>query len=163
MISAPGSPVRSRVRSRLISAFGVGAFVLIQAPLWKPADAQSSNSSAAQAGPQAAASVSPHAREAILEPKPLALTVGKSTILESEGSIERVSVANPDLAETLAISPHELLVNGKAPGQTTLIIWQRDGARLVFDLTVASNPARIDAVRREMKRELGDQNVDVSY
>lgn len=163
MISAPGSPVRSRVRSRLISAFGVGAFVLIQAPLWRPADAQSSNSSAAQAGPQAAASVSPHAREAILEPKPLALTVGKSTILESEGSIERVSVANPDLAETLAISPHELLVNGKAPGQTTLIIWQRDGARLVFDLTVASNPARIDAVRREMKRELGDQNVDVSY
>jgi len=163
LISAPGSPVRSRVRSRLISAFGVGAFVLIQAPLWKPADAQSSNSSAAQAGPQAAASVSPHAREAILEPKPLALTVGKSTILESEGSIERVSVANPDLAETLAISPHELLVNGKAPGQTTLIIWQRDGARLVFDLTVASNPARIDAVRREMKRELGDQNVDVSY
>lgn len=163
MISVPGSPARSRVRSRLISALGVGAFVLIQAPLWKPADAQSVNSSAAPAVAQTAANASLHAREAILEPKPLALTVGKSTILESEGSIERVSVANPDLAETLAISPHELLVNGKAPGQTTLIIWQRDGARLVFDLTVASNPARIDAVRREMKRELGDQNVDVSY
>ena len=163
MISVPGSPARSRVRSRLISALGVGAFVLIQAPLWKPADAQSGNSSAAPAVAQTAANASLHAREAILEPKPLALTVGKSTILESEGSIERVSVANPDLAETLAISPHELLVNGKAPGQTTLIIWQRDGARLVFDLTVASNPARIDAVRREMKRELGDQNVDVSY
>jgi pilus assembly protein CpaC len=153
-----------RIRSQLITALLVAGFVLVQAPLWRPAGAQSGLADAAQPSHNPLLEKAAlHAREAVLVSKPLLLTVGKSTILESEGSIERVSIANPELAETLAISPHELLVNGRAPGQTTLIVWQKDGARLVFDMTVASNPARIEAVRREIKRELGDQNVDVSY
>jgi pilus assembly protein CpaC len=147
----------ARLGSGLVSALIVAGFVLIQTPLWRPANAQSNTQGTGAAQPS-----SMQTREAVLVTKPLALTVGKSTILESKGSIERVSVANPDLAETLAISPHELLVNGKAAGQTTLIVWQQDGARLAFDLTIASNPARVEAVRREINREVGE-DVDVSY
>jgi hypothetical protein len=29
-----------------------------------------------------------------------------------------------------------VLVNGKAPGETSLIIWQQGGNRLIFDLNV---------------------------
>jgi pilus assembly protein CpaC len=144
----------ARLRSGLVTSLLVAGFVLIQTPLWRPAEAQS-NASSVNAS-------SVNTREVVLVTKPLALTVGKSTILESEGSIERVSVANPELVETLAISPHELLVNGKAAGQTTLIVWHHDGTRLAFDLTVASNPAKVEAMRREINRELGE-DVDVSY
>ncbi len=32
--------------------------------------------------------------------------------------------------------PKEVLINGKAPGETSLIVWQQNGARLIYDLTV---------------------------
>ena len=39
----------------------------------------------------------------------------------------------------MAISPHEVMLNGLAPGETSLIIWQEGGNRLFFDLTVQRN------------------------
>ncbi len=154
MMSLRRFPAPGRIGSWLISSLLVTAFALIQTPVWMSADAQSTSATDRLAPV--------HAREVALVSRPMSLVVGKSTILESDGSIERVSIANPELAETLAISPHELLVNGKAAGQTSLIVWQHDGTRLVFDLSVASSPSRVDAVRREITREVGD-TIDVSY
>jgi len=91
----------------------------------------------------------------------LAVTVGKSVLVDSVPNIERVSVANGDLAEAVAITPHEVLVNGKAAGETSLIVWQQGGNRLFFDLTVQRNEARVDAIRREIMEELGDQGVTI--
>src|SRR5882762_8370510 len=91
----------------------------------------------------------------------LAVTVGKSVLVDSPAVIERVAVANGDLAEALAVTPHEVLVNGKAAGETTMIVWQQGGNRLFFDVTVRRNEARIDAVRREMSREMGNDNVSL--
>jgi pilus assembly protein CpaC len=91
----------------------------------------------------------------------LAVTVGKSVLVDSVPNIERVSVANGDLAEAVAITPHEVLVNGKAAGETSLIVWQQGGNRLFFDLTVQRNEARVDAVRRAITEELGNQDVTI--
>src|SRR5690349_24892895 len=68
--------------------------------------------------------------------KELRLTVGKSLVVESPVTIQRVSVANGDVAEAIAITPKEVLINGKAPGETTVILWQQGGNRLFYDLTV---------------------------
>jgi len=89
----------------------------------------------------------------------LVVTVGKSVIVDSPVNIERVSVANGAVAEAVATSPREVLVNGKSQGDTTLIIWQQGGSRLFFDLTVRPNRARLDAVRRELERELPNQDI----
>src|SRR4051812_4925619 len=62
--------------------------------------------------------------------KELSVTVGKSLVVDSPVNIQRVSVANPAMAEAVAITPKELLVNGLTPGETTLIIWQQGGNRL---------------------------------
>jgi pilus assembly protein CpaC len=72
-------------------------------------------------------------------------------------------VANGDLAEAIAISPREVLVNGKAPGETTLILWQQGGNRLFYDLAVRQNSARIDAVRQELGQELAGQDVTLNF
>jgi len=45
-------------------------------------------------------------------------------------------VANGELVEAIAINPQEVLINGKLPGETSLIVWQHGGRRLVYDLTV---------------------------
>jgi pilus assembly protein CpaC len=95
--------------------------------------------------------------------KELLLTVGKSLVVDSPVNIQRVSVANGDLAEVIAIAPKEVLINGKAPGETTLLIWQQGGTRLFYDLTVRQNSGRIDAVRQELAHELNGQDVTINF
>src|SRR5450432_3332915 len=69
-------------------------------------------------------------------PGKLVVTVGKSLIIDSPLKIQRISVANGELIEAVAVDPKEVLINGKSPGETSLIIWQENGARLLYDLTV---------------------------
>jgi pilus assembly protein CpaC len=93
----------------------------------------------------------------------LAVTVGKSVLVDSPQTVERVAVANGDLAEAIAITPHEVLVNGKTAGETSMIVWQQGGNRLFFDLTVNRSEARLDAIRREISQEVGgNQTVSLS-
>src|ERR1700686_1289713 len=67
----------------------------------------------------------------------LSVTVGKSVLVDSPQTIERIAVSNGALAEAVAISPHELMLNGLAPGETSLIIWEQGGNRLFFDLSIS--------------------------
>ncbi|MEQ1946833.1 MAG: pilus assembly protein N-terminal domain-containing protein [Bryobacteraceae bacterium] len=91
----------------------------------------------------------------------LAVTVGKSVLVDSPQQIERISIANGELAEAVAITPREILVNGKAAGETSMIVWQQGGNRLFFDLTVRRSEARVDGIRRELAQELGNQDVNL--
>jgi pilus assembly protein CpaC len=92
---------------------------------------------------------------------PLVVTVGKSLVLDNAMNIQRISLANGELAEAVAVNPREVLINGKAPGETSLIIWQQGGPRLLFDLTVRSSNSRLDNVRGQMAKELPDQDVSI--
>ena len=98
-------------------------------------------------------------------PNELVVTVGKSVIVNSALPIERVSVGYGDFAEATAVSPTEVLVNGRAPGQTSLIVWQQGGGKLFFDVTVEPSQfggaSRTDLLRRELNRELPGQKIDV--
>ena len=57
--------------------------------------------------------------------KELSVLVGKSLVVDSPVNIQRVSLADGGVAEALVTSPRELLIHGKAPGQTSLIVWQQ--------------------------------------
>ncbi len=97
----------------------------------------------------------------------LTVLVGKSLLLESKIEIERISVGYGDIAEASAVGPREVLLNGKAAGVTSLIIWQRNGAKMFFDVSVRANSSgttsKVDAVRAELVRELPGQDVELSY
>ncbi|MBK5294208.1 MAG: pilus assembly protein N-terminal domain-containing protein, partial [Acidobacteriia bacterium] len=96
----------------------------------------------------------------------LSVTVSKSVIVDSPVNIQRISVANGALAEAVAITPREVVVNGIAAGETSLIIWQEGGNRLIFDMKVLPIilpiTAREVAIKQEMAKEFGpDVNMDV--
>ena len=99
-------------------------------------------------------------------PKSLDLTVGKSLLLDSMLPMERVSVGLGGFAEVTAVSPSEVLLSGKAPGETSLIIWQDDGSKLYYDVAVrpsrflANN--RIELAERQLKTELPGQNINLT-
>ena len=92
----------------------------------------------------------------------LYVTVGKSLLVDSPTIIQRVSVANGTVAEAIATTPREVLVNGKTAGETSLIVWQQNGNRLIFDLIVQPSSIRLDNINRELRTEMGDQKVAVS-
>jgi pilus assembly protein CpaC len=111
-----------------------------------------------QAPPQAQA---PAPQEA---PNDLFVNVGKSLIINSMRPIERVSVGLGEIAEATAVGPQEILLNGKAPGQTSLIIWQQGGDKLFFDVTVQPShygtDSRLESLRRQLDRELPGQKIE---
>lgn len=88
--------------------------------------------------------------------------MGKSLSIDSTRPIRRAATANDAVAECVAIGPKELLVNAKAPGETSIVIWQDDDTRLRYDLTVRPAPARLEAVRRQIAREFGNSDIDVT-
>jgi pilus assembly protein CpaC len=100
-------------------------------------------------------------------PNELVVTVGKSLIVTTAQPIERISVGYNDVAEATAVSPHEVLVNGKAHGETSLIVWEQGGNKLFFDLRVQPNnfvnDTRVETLRRELKRELPGSTINVSF
>lgn len=96
----------------------------------------------------------------------LVLTVGKSLVVNSAGTIERVAVGFGDFAEARVLGPKEVLLDGRAPGETSLIIWQQGGNTLYFDVVVKPNTSaaklRLEDLRREIHEELPDQDIAVS-
>ena len=92
----------------------------------------------------------------------LKITVDKSAVVQHAISIRRVSVANAEIAEAVAVSSTEVLINGKAPGETNLILWDSKGYRTRFEVHVVPNDAKIEAVRRELAQELAGQNVSLA-
>ncbi len=92
----------------------------------------------------------------------LTITVDQSAVVDHGAAIRRVSVANGDIAEAVAVSSTELLVNGKTPGETSLILWDAKGDRTRFEVRVIANASKIDAVRRELRQELAGQDVSLT-
>ena len=83
--------------------------------------------------PQGDAAQPPQESEA---PQVLHLLVGRSLVITSPTRIKRVSLADPAIAEAVVVSPNEVLVNGKAPGGVSLIIWDEAGQSQNFEVSV---------------------------
>lgn len=97
----------------------------------------------------------------------LSVSVGKAVLVDCAQPIQRVAVGQSEVAEASAISPTEIMINGKAEGETSLIIWDIHGGRQFFNVAVRANGAvsgdNLDTVRRELKTELPGQDVRVTF
>ncbi len=67
------------------------------------------------------------------------LTVGRSVVLDHPDEIQRIALTDPLIADAVPISTREILINAKAPGITTLILWSRSGDRNFFTINVGVN------------------------
>jgi len=96
----------------------------------------------------------------------LSVVVGKTVLVDTAEPIARVAVGLGNFAEVHGVNPTEIMVFGKAPGETSLIIWDIHGGREFFNVTVhspstISNDA-LEAVKRELRTELPGQTIKVN-
>ena len=66
----------------------------------------------------------------------LHLLVGRSLVISSPNRIKRVSLADPAIAEAIVVSPTQVVVNGKAPGGVSLLIWDEADQSQAFEVSV---------------------------
>jgi len=87
-------------------------------------------------GSSPAAQQQPPAGQASEGPQSLHLMVGRSLVITSPTRIKRVSLADPSIAEAIVVSPYQVLVNGKAPGGVSLLLWDESDQSQAFEVSV---------------------------
>ncbi|MCW8138524.1 MAG: pilus assembly protein N-terminal domain-containing protein, partial [Planctomycetota bacterium] len=80
----------------------------------------------------------------------LTVVQGAHARLVFQKDVQRVAVGNPETAGTIEISTRELLVLGKAPGQTTLIVWFAEGGHEERLVTVRRDLSLLRDALREI-------------
>jgi pilus assembly protein CpaC len=116
----------------------------------------------AQAPPTAAAAAEGVSKD---QSNDLSVTVGRSALVDFAKPVVRVAIGLGDIAEATAVSPSEVMINGRAVGNTSLIVWEQGGERQFFNVTVHPSHAAMDdnmaALRRELKVAIPGQNITV--
>jgi pilus assembly protein CpaC len=84
---------------------------------------------------------------------------GKATLVTHGERLTRVSISNPEVAEALVVSPFEILLNGKATGTTSLVLWDASGRRELFAVEVTADAV---ALERQIRTLFPDEPIDVT-
>ena len=92
---------------------------------------------------------------------PLRVMVGKSLLINTMMGerLRRVSVTDPAIASALPITPTQILVHGKAPGEVSLVIWDELERSRSFDLRVDVD---VSACAEEEHRVFPDEQISVT-
>jgi pilus assembly protein CpaC len=91
------------------------------------------------------------------EAQRLELSVGKSKVIEVTTTIKRASLASPDVADTVILSPTQIYLTGKTVGATTLTLWQEgDKVSAMYDVVVSPDLTRLkENLHRILPNEQG--------
>jgi pilus assembly protein CpaC len=114
--------------------FSVTAVAVVALLLEAPISAQIPAAPQAPAPPRALPAQPPPAATTAATER-VTLTAGRSTVLSTEYNITRIAVTNPNVADATVVEPREVLIDGKAPGTISLIVWG-DTQRTQYDIVV---------------------------
>ena len=82
------------------------------------------------------------------------LLVGRSAVIRTDQSIQRVSVSTPEIADAMVTAPRELLVHGKAPGTISLLVWGGNGRITSYEVIVRRDLTPLEGqIRRQFPNE----------
>ena len=73
------------------------------------------------------------------------LTVGRSVVLDFPSDVRQISTSDPAVVDAVAVSTREVLLNAKAMGTATAVVWSKAGERTIYAVTVEQN---LDPLRR---------------
>src|SRR5947209_18200485 len=90
---------------------------------------------------------------------PLRVMVGKSLLINTTERLKRVSVTDPTVADALVVTPTQILVHGRSPGEVSLLIWDELERSRSFDLRVDVD---VSAASEEERRIFPDEQISVS-
>lgn len=87
----------------------------------------------------------------------LSVQSGHSVLLQTPG-LSRVAVGDGRIAGVLPIGTSQLVINGKAPGQTTVFVWE-NGRRLDYEITVTEQD--MDDLAHMLRSSIDEPGVQI--
>src|SRR4051812_34384908 len=82
-------------------------------------------------------------------PHDMIIMTGKGDLLQFDHDVLRVVVAEPKIADAIVVSPREVMVNAKAQGKTTVMIWETGVSAARYNVSVTPDNSEFDAFRKE--------------
>ncbi|MFY9845222.1 MAG: pilus assembly protein N-terminal domain-containing protein [Terriglobales bacterium] len=124
-----------------------------------PSNPSPQNQDTAPAPPSSTTTTSTNSQSPTEGAAPLRVMVGKSLLINTTERLKRVSVTDPSVADALVVTPTQVLVNGLAPGEVSLLIWDELERSRSFDLRVDVD---ISAASEEMHRLFPEEQINVT-
>src|SRR6476646_6430853 len=90
---------------------------------------------------------------------PLRVMVGKSLLINTTERLRRISITDPAIAWAQVITPTQILVHGRSPGEVSLLIWDEAERSRSFDLRVDVD---VSACAEEERRVFPDEQITVT-
>jgi pilus assembly protein CpaC len=90
---------------------------------------------------------------------PLRVMVDKSLLINTTERLKRISVTDPTVAYATVITPTQILVHGRAPGEVSLLIWDELERSRSFDLRVDVD---VSACAEEEHRVFPEEQIAVT-
>lgn len=90
---------------------------------------------------------------------PLRVMVGKSLLINTTERLKRISITDDTIAYARVITPTQILVHGKTPGEVSLLIWDELERSRSFDLRVDVD---VSACAEEERRVFPDEQISVT-
>jgi len=85
--------------------------------------------------------------------------VGKSLLINTTERLRRVSVTDPNVADAIVVTPTQILVHGRAPGEVSLLIWDEGERSRSFDLRVDVD---VTAAAEEIHHIFPEEQINLS-
>jgi pilus assembly protein CpaC len=79
----------------------------------------------------------------------ITVTAGRSTIVPTDFDVTRIAVTNPAIADAVVVQPREILIDGKAAGTISLIVWGST-TRKQYDVVVEQPVAPLEQQLRSL-------------
>lgn len=86
----------------------------------------------------------------------LRLTVGKSVVIDYPSDVRQISTSNPDIMDASPVTTREILLNGKALGTSTMVVWDKGGQRTFYNVNVEMN---LDPLRKLLKDTFPNEDI----
>jgi pilus assembly protein CpaC len=90
---------------------------------------------------------------------PLRVMVNKSLLINTTERLKRISVTDPTVAYATVITPTQILVHGRSPGEVSLLIWDELERSRSFDLRVDVD---VSAAADEEHRVFPEEQISVT-
>lgn len=79
----------------------------------------------------------------------ITIAMGRGVLVDATENLKRASVANPEVADVAIMSPKQVMVTGKSPGVTELMLWDADERQAAFTVLVEMDVTEIrEAIRQ---------------
>ncbi len=93
------------------------------------------------------------------ETQSLHVLVGRSVVINLQARLHRVLVSNPAVLDTTTTSPNQLVVTAKAPGSSSLVLWDETGHSRILDVYADVDVA---GLRDALQQAFPSENVQAS-